>query len=265
MEAMTCGRPCVGTDVGGVREALADTGIVVPPRNPAVLAQACLRLLHDASLRRDMGAAARQRALELFTVDRTISTFDEIYQLLASGQGAAGRAAPVTDAAQDPAGSASDAGAWDEVGPWPWENGSRNLCGQDDTDIMPSLGNGSPAGRGPDEIKDQSAQAEVESAQAEVQLRHGETWIWDGEAWLWQGEPQFWQGEAQPAQAEVESAQAEVQLWHGEAHPAQAEVEAEAEAEPGQAEVEAQAEAEPAQAEPGPAEASSLQPQEPAG
>ena len=165
-------------------------------------------------------------------------------RLVRGQQGAAGRAAPVTDAAQDAAGSASDAGAWDEVGPWPWENGSRNLYGKDDTDIMPPLGNGSPAGRGPDEIKDQSAQAEVESAQAEVQLRHGETWIWDGEAWFWHGEPRFWLGEAQPAQAEVE---------------------AEAEAEPGQAEVEAQAEAEPAQAEPEPAEASGLQPQEPAG
>ncbi len=38
IEAMTCGRPCVATDVGGVTEAAGDTGLVVPPRHPAELA-----------------------------------------------------------------------------------------------------------------------------------------------------------------------------------------------------------------------------------
>ena len=42
IEAMTCGRVCVATDVGGVTEALADTGLVVPPRSPQSLAEACL-------------------------------------------------------------------------------------------------------------------------------------------------------------------------------------------------------------------------------
>ncbi|HEX9336008.1 MAG TPA: GT4 family glycosyltransferase PelF, partial [Pseudonocardiaceae bacterium] len=40
IEAMTCGRPCVGTDVGGVSEAIGDTGIVVPPRDPGAMATA---------------------------------------------------------------------------------------------------------------------------------------------------------------------------------------------------------------------------------
>ena len=86
IEAMTCGRPCVATDVGGVTEALADTGLVVPPRSPQPLAEACLTLLQDDDRRRSMGAAARQRALEYFTVDRAISSFDEIYESLGSGR-----------------------------------------------------------------------------------------------------------------------------------------------------------------------------------
>jgi polysaccharide biosynthesis protein PelF len=85
IEAMTCGRPCVATDVGGVSEAVADTGMIVPPRNPEALAQSCLRLLQDASLRRQLGAAARMRALEYFTVDRAISAFDEIYTFVGTG------------------------------------------------------------------------------------------------------------------------------------------------------------------------------------
>ena len=86
IEAMTCGRPCVATDVGGVTEAVGDTGLVVPPRRPAELAKACLTLLRDADLRKRLGDAARLRALEYFTVDRAISAFDEIYMFLGAGK-----------------------------------------------------------------------------------------------------------------------------------------------------------------------------------
>jgi glycosyltransferase involved in cell wall biosynthesis len=86
IEAMTCGRPCVATDVGGVTEAIGDTGLVVPPRRPAELAAACLALLRDDDRRRRLGAAARQRALEYFTVDRAVSAFDEIYLFLGTGR-----------------------------------------------------------------------------------------------------------------------------------------------------------------------------------
>jgi glycosyltransferase involved in cell wall biosynthesis len=85
IEAMTCGRACVATDVGGVTEALGDTGLVVPPRSPERLAQACLTLLRDPRMRRRLGSAARARALEYFTVDEAINTFDEIYHFLGSG------------------------------------------------------------------------------------------------------------------------------------------------------------------------------------
>jgi len=83
IEAMTCGRACVATDVGGVTEALADTGVVVPPRDPDALGQACLALLQEPTRRRELGAAARLRALELFTVDRAVDTFDGIYTNIA--------------------------------------------------------------------------------------------------------------------------------------------------------------------------------------
>jgi glycosyltransferase involved in cell wall biosynthesis len=84
IEAMACGKPNVGTEVGGVAEAIGDTGLVVPPRRPAELAQACLDLLTDHERRRALGIAARERALKLFTIGRAVDIFDEIYNSLAA-------------------------------------------------------------------------------------------------------------------------------------------------------------------------------------
>jgi glycosyltransferase involved in cell wall biosynthesis len=98
IEAMTCGRACVATDVGGVTEALGDTGLVGAPRNPERLARACLTLLKDDGRRRRLGSAARARALEYFTVDEAINTFDEIYHFLGSGQPLPTAPAPVAAA-----------------------------------------------------------------------------------------------------------------------------------------------------------------------
>lgn len=86
IEAMTCGRTCVATDVGGVTEAVGDTGIVVPPGSPAAMAKAFLSLLRDDELRLRLAAAARARALEFFTIDGAIGRFDEIYSFLAAGR-----------------------------------------------------------------------------------------------------------------------------------------------------------------------------------
>ncbi|MFF7794170.1 DUF3492 domain-containing protein [Streptomyces sp. NPDC007991] len=79
VEAMLCGRVTVSTDVGAVVEVIGGTGLVVPPRNPRALAQACVALLRDPARRARLGAAARARALELFTVEQNIDAFHGIY------------------------------------------------------------------------------------------------------------------------------------------------------------------------------------------
>ncbi|MEU4211890.1 GT4 family glycosyltransferase PelF [Streptomyces sp. NPDC026206] len=83
IEAMSCGRPTVSTDVGGVREAVGDSGLVVPPRDAQSMARAALRLLRDPALRARMGEAARLRVIEQFTLRQTISAFRDIYHDLA--------------------------------------------------------------------------------------------------------------------------------------------------------------------------------------
>ncbi|CCK27610.1 transferase [Streptomyces davaonensis JCM 4913] len=79
VEAMFCGRATVSTDVGAVVEAIGGTGLVAPPRNPRALTEACVALLRDPERRERLGAAARARALELFTVEQNVAAFHGIY------------------------------------------------------------------------------------------------------------------------------------------------------------------------------------------
>ncbi|MFZ4296972.1 GT4 family glycosyltransferase PelF [Streptomyces cinereoruber] len=83
IEAMSCGRATVSTDVGGVREAVGDTGIVVPPREPAVMAAALSALLRDGARRAELGRLARQRVVDRFTLRRSVDGFRRIYRELA--------------------------------------------------------------------------------------------------------------------------------------------------------------------------------------
>ncbi|MFF5639058.1 GT4 family glycosyltransferase PelF [Streptomyces sp. NPDC012825] len=83
IEAMSCGRATVSTDVGGVREAVGDTGLVVPPREPAVMAAALSALLRDDARRAELGRLARQRVVDRFTLNRSVDGFRRIYRELA--------------------------------------------------------------------------------------------------------------------------------------------------------------------------------------
>jgi glycosyltransferase involved in cell wall biosynthesis len=69
LEAMACGLPVVSTDVGGVREFVADGrgGAVVPPRDPHALAAALERYLTSPDAARDAGAHNRVRAATAFS------------------------------------------------------------------------------------------------------------------------------------------------------------------------------------------------------
>lgn len=70
MEAMAAGLPVVATNVGGIPEILIDgvTGLAVPPRQPARLAEAMLRLLTDRPLRELCRSNGRTLMLKQFDV-----------------------------------------------------------------------------------------------------------------------------------------------------------------------------------------------------
>ena len=70
---MACGLPVVASRVGGLPEAVSDgvEGLLVPPGDPQALAQAVQRLA-DAGVRRQMGEAARRRALGEFSLQDNV-------------------------------------------------------------------------------------------------------------------------------------------------------------------------------------------------
>jgi glycosyltransferase involved in cell wall biosynthesis len=86
LEAMAIGKPVVGTDVGGISEAVlhGETGLVVPPRDPRKLAEAVIGLLDDPASARTMGEAGRRRVETVFTMDDEAAQTVRVYRRIVS-------------------------------------------------------------------------------------------------------------------------------------------------------------------------------------
>jgi len=82
IEAMVYGVPPVVTDTGGSAELVVDgaSGLVVPPGDPAALAQAVRRLYENPVLARAMGERARRRIDESFNIRQTIEQTLAVYE-----------------------------------------------------------------------------------------------------------------------------------------------------------------------------------------
>lgn len=80
-EAMACAVPSVVTDVGDSAKLVGSTGLVVPPRSPEALAQACRELVTlGASGRAQLGQAARERIRENFHLEKIIGQYEELFK-----------------------------------------------------------------------------------------------------------------------------------------------------------------------------------------
>ena len=79
-EAMACGTPCVVTDVGDSAQIVGDTGLVVPPKNAPALAEALCSLLDKGKpYYQDLGEAARTRIISLYSLEKIVSMYYDIY------------------------------------------------------------------------------------------------------------------------------------------------------------------------------------------
>ena len=87
-EALACERPVVATAIEGMPELVVDgdTGLLVPPRDPAALAAAILRMLADPTAAQSMARAGRKRVETRFSLRAKLDATEALYRrLVAAG------------------------------------------------------------------------------------------------------------------------------------------------------------------------------------
>lgn len=103
LEAMRAGLPVVATDVAGVSESVREgvNGVLVARHDADDLARKLRPLLADASLRRAMGEAGRQRFLAEFTFERMFQQTLAVYDEVMAERGLPARFLPVLETRRD--------------------------------------------------------------------------------------------------------------------------------------------------------------------
>jgi glycogen(starch) synthase len=84
LEAAQMARPIVATPVGGLPESVVhqQTGLLVEPEDSVALAEAIAFLLSHPDIARQMGQAGRSRALDIFSLENFVDSYDRLYRRL---------------------------------------------------------------------------------------------------------------------------------------------------------------------------------------
>ena len=83
LESMSCGIPVVATDVGGVAEALDEKcGFLCKPKDHEAIGEKVVTLLQNAELRKQMGAYARKKVIDNFTIDKFTKEYEIAYEYI---------------------------------------------------------------------------------------------------------------------------------------------------------------------------------------
>jgi glycosyltransferase involved in cell wall biosynthesis len=83
-QAMACGLPVVATSIGGITEVVnrpGENGVLVPPHDVRGLVRALSDLIADPDRRERMGAAARERVLAEYTIERMTARTLAVYEI----------------------------------------------------------------------------------------------------------------------------------------------------------------------------------------
>ena len=89
IEGMSLGKPAVVSSVGAIPDHVEHgrTGLIVPPDDPAALADALLKVLGDSALAERLGRAAYGRYLERFTPEVTTREIERCFESMIEGHG----------------------------------------------------------------------------------------------------------------------------------------------------------------------------------
>lgn len=84
LEGMACGRAVIAANVGGIPDVICnnENGVLIPPGNIDMLAEAMLHLLQNSELRKTLGQAARQTVLDKFALERELQQNLQLYENL---------------------------------------------------------------------------------------------------------------------------------------------------------------------------------------
>ncbi|MCX6111680.1 MAG: glycosyltransferase family 4 protein [Proteobacteria bacterium] len=81
IEAMSAGNPVISTPIGAIPDTVIDgeTGFLIEPQNPNMLADRIIKLIEDEELRRKMSISARKRYEELYTKEKFIDNMIRVF------------------------------------------------------------------------------------------------------------------------------------------------------------------------------------------
>jgi D-inositol-3-phosphate glycosyltransferase len=87
LEAMACGTPVIGSNVGGIKYSVVDahTGFLVPPHEPDILAEKMNLLLNDAALYQAMCKNSIKHVRHNFTWHKVAATIHQVYNKVLTG------------------------------------------------------------------------------------------------------------------------------------------------------------------------------------
>lgn len=87
-EAMSCGVPCVATDVGDSRRIVGECGIVVQPRDAGRLADGIVSLLRlEQDKRNCLGQCGRKVVVDKYAISTVVGQYSMLYRTVAGGAG----------------------------------------------------------------------------------------------------------------------------------------------------------------------------------
>jgi D-inositol-3-phosphate glycosyltransferase len=84
LEAMACGTPVIGSNVGGIKYSVShgNTGFLVPPNEPEILARRILEIVDNSSLYRTLSLKAISHVNKFFTWEKVSGDMISLYEMV---------------------------------------------------------------------------------------------------------------------------------------------------------------------------------------